>query len=618
MDKSQKVLSDLVVYMKYARYIPKLNRRENWTEIVMRCADMHAKKYPHIADEIYRVFSKYVLDKKVLPSMRSLQFGGKAIEVNNTRLFNCAYMPVDNIKAFSEAMFNLLSGAGQGISVQKHHVDKLPEIHKPNPKKTKRFVVSDDIQGWSDAIKVLMKSYVNGGYTIKFDYSQIRKKGAKLLTSGGVAPGPQPLKECILKIQGILDSKDDFSKLTTLECHDIMCFIAQAVLAGGIRRSSIISIFSIDDELMTTCKYGNWWELNSQRAMANNSAMVIRHKIKREDFNYFWEKVKEGKGDPAFIFSNDKNMGYNPCCEASLKENTYCNLTEINLASVENQEDFLERCYAASFIGTLQAGYTDFYYLRDKWRENTELDSLLGVSITGIASGNLNIVDLSEGAKLVVETNRKVAEQIGINAAARTTCIKPAGTSSLVVGSSSGIHAYYAQYYIRRVRVNKNEEIYTYLKNNLPQLVEDDWMNPKDTAVISMPVKSPDGCIIRNETSVDLLERIKKVYNEWVLPGHIKGSNTHNISATVSIKNDEWDAVRDWMWNNKKFYNGLSILPYNGGTFKQAPFEECTKEVYDNLMQYVNQVNLDDVIELDDNVNLQAEGACSGGNCEIK
>ena len=316
MDKSQKVLSDLIVHMKYARYLPSQKRRENWVEICMRNANMHAERFPELADEIYRIYSLYVFEKKVLPSMRSLQFAGNAIKKNNSRIFNCAYMPIDHYKAFSETMFNLLSGAGQGISVQKHHVSKLPEIRKPNPKKIKRFVVSDDIAGWSDAVKVLVKSYFSGGYSIKFDFSSIRPKGTPLVTSGGKAPGHQPLEECLLKIKGVLDRKSDYEKLSPLECHDICCFIAQAVLAGGIRRSSIISIFSMDDDEMAKCKTGHWWELNSQRAMANNSAMVIRHKLSKKSFVKLWDDVRDGRGDPGFILSNDKNYGYNPSMAA--------------------------------------------------------------------------------------------------------------------------------------------------------------------------------------------------------------------------------------------------------------------------------------------------------------
>lgn len=312
MDKSQEVLSDLVVYMKYARYIESENRRENWEELCNRTRDMHKRKYPLIAKEIDEVFANQVINKNVLPSMRCLQFGGKAVEQNNARLFNCSYVPVDNLKAFSEAFFLLLSGCGVGISVQKHHVSQLPEVRKPDPSKNKKYAVSDDISGWADSVKVLLKSYFNGGYSIKFDYSAIRKKGELLKTSGGKAPGSQPLRECLEKIRAILNNKENYSRLTTLECHDIMCFIAQAVLAGGIRRSSIISIFSINDTDMISCKYGQWWELNAQRAMANNSAMIVRHKIEKDEFFKLWEKVKVGKGDPAFIFSNNKNYGFNP------------------------------------------------------------------------------------------------------------------------------------------------------------------------------------------------------------------------------------------------------------------------------------------------------------------
>ena len=274
MELSSKILSDITVYMKYAKYLPELNRRETWDELVTRNKEMHQKKYPNIADKIDEAY-KFVYDKKVLPSMRSMQFGGKPIEISPNRIYNCAYMPIDHIDSFSECMFLLLGGTGVGYSVQRHHVEKLPPVNKPYPKRTKRFLISDSIEGWADAIKLLMKSFLNGKSSrIEFDYSDIRPKGARLVTSGGKAPGPQPLKECIVKITGILSEKEDGEQLTTLEVHDIVCHIADAVLAGGIRRAALISLFSADDQAMIGCKSGNWWETNPQRGRANNSAWI--------------------------------------------------------------------------------------------------------------------------------------------------------------------------------------------------------------------------------------------------------------------------------------------------------------------------------------------------------
>ncbi len=618
MELSNKILSDITVYMKYAKYLPDLNRRETWGELVTRNKEMHQKRYPHIADKIDEAYT-FVYDKKVLPSMRSMQFGGKPIEISPNRIYNCAYMPIDHIDSFSECMFLLLGGTGVGYSVQKHHVEKLPPVNKPYLKRTKRFLISDSIEGWADAIKLLMKSYLNGKSSkIEFDYSDIRPKGARLVTSGGKAPGPQPLKECIVKITGILSEKEDGEQLTTLEVHDIVCHIADAVLAGGIRRAALISLFSADDQEMIGCKSGNWWETNPQRGRSNNSACLMRHKITKEFFLDLWKRVElSGSGEPGIYFNNDKDWGTNPCCEIALRPYQFCNLCEVNASDIESQEDLNNRVKAAAFIGTLQAGYTHFHYLRDIWQETTEKEALIGVSMTGIGSGRVLGYDMEEAAKVVKKENRRVAKLIDINKSARTTTVKPAGTTSLALGTSSGIHAWHNDYYIRRVRVGKNESMYGYLSTNHPELVEDDYFRGHDTAVISIPQKAPKGSILRNESPFDLLERVKRVATEWVKSGHNSGSNTHNVSATVSLKEEDWELAGEWMWNNRDYYNGLSVLPYNGGTYVQAPFEDCTKEDYERMMKTLSEIDLSNVIEEDDETNLSGELACAGGACEI-
>ena len=388
MNNNNKILSDITVHMKYAKYIPELNRRETWEELVTRNKEMHQKRYPDLYNEIEENY-RYVYKKKVLPSMRSLQFSGKPIEISPNRLYNCSYLPIDHVDSFSECMFLLLSGCGVGYSVQKHHIKALPEVTKPFEVRTRRFVIGDSIEGWSDAIKVLIKSYLGPKRSskVKFDYSDIRPKGARLVTSGGKAPGPQPLKECLLKIKGILDAKEDGTKLTTLEVHDIVCHIADAVLAGGIRRAALISLFSAYDEEMISCKSGSWWEHNPQRGRANNSAVLIRHKITKEFFTQLWKRIElSGSGEPGIYFNNDKDWGTNPCCEIALRPFQFCNLCEVNVSNVEGQDDFNNRVKAAAFIGTLQAGYTEFHYLREIWQETTEKDALIGVSMTGIGS----------------------------------------------------------------------------------------------------------------------------------------------------------------------------------------------------------------------------------------
>jgi len=618
-DLNKKILSDLTVHMKYAKFLPGFNRRETWEELVTRNKEMHQKRYPELRDQIQLNY-KYVYEKKVLPSMRSLQFSGKPIEISPNRLYNCSYLPIDDPASFSECMFLLLSGCGVGYSVQNHHVLKLPHITKPFEGRTRRFVIGDSIEGWSDSIKVLIKSYLGSKRSskIKFDYSDIRPKGSRLVTSGGKAPGPQPLRECLVKIKGLLENKEDGTQLSTLEVHDIICHIADAVLAGGIRRAALISLFSAYDEEMISCKTGSWWEKEPQRGRANNSAVLMRHKITKEFFLDLWKRIElSGAGEPGIYFNHDKDWGTNPCCEIALRPYQFCNLCEVNVSDITNQEELNARVKAAAFIGTLQAGYTEFHYLREIWQETTEKDALIGVSMTGIASKKVLKMDMTKAADVVKRENSKVAKLIGINKAARTTCVKPAGTTSLVLGTSSGIHAWHNDFYIRRLRVGKNEPIYNYLKKNNPDLIADEYFRPHDTAVIEIPQSAPKGSILRTESAFDLLKRVKQVAIEWVKPGHRKGSNTHNVSATISLKSDEWDKAGRWMWDNRDYYNGLSVLPYDGGTYTQAPFEDINEREFNKRVKSLNDVDLSNIKEETDETDLSGELACAGGVCEI-
>jgi ribonucleoside-triphosphate reductase len=617
MELSQQILSQITVFLKYAKFIPEKNRRETWEELVERNKQMHIKKFPQLEDKINQAY-QLVLDKKILPSMRSMQFAGKPIEVNPTRIYNCCALPINDWRAFQEVMFLLLGGTGVGFSVQKHHVDSLPEIKKPNPLKSKRFLVGDSIEGWADAVKALMKSYFQGGSSIKFDFRDIRPKGASLVTTGGKAPGPNPLRECLVKMESILNQKQDGEKLSPIEVFDLVCHEADAVLAGGIRRAALICLFSADDEEMIAAKTGNWWELNPQRGRSNNSAMLLRYKATKSFFNELWDKIKiSGSGEPGIYFSNDKEWLTNPCVEISLRSFQFCNLTEINASTIESQEDFNQRAKAAAFIGTLQASYTDFHYLRSIWRKTTERDALLGVSMTGIASMKVFNYNIEEAVSHVREENKRVAKLIGINPAARLTCVKPAGTTSLTLGTSSGIHAWHDKYYIRRIRVGKNESLYTYLSIYHPELVKDEVFRPHDTAVIEVPQKAPEGAVTRNESAIELLERVKTISERWVTPGHNDGNNTHNVSATITVKPNEWEEVGKWMWGNRDSYNGLAVLPHSEHTYQQAPFEDITKEKYEELIQHLHSIDLSKVVEMKDETDLKGEAACSGGACEI-
>ena len=576
---------------------------------------MHIAKFPELKEEIDAAY-KFVMDKKILPSMRSLQFAGKPIDINNARLYNCCFLPVDHVDAFSEIMFLLLSGTGVGYSVQRHHVEKLPEISKPV--KTRRYLVGDSIEGWADAVKVMISAYLKGKALPLYDFTDIRPKGALLLTSGGKAPGPEPLKDCLHNVQKILDRKNNGDKLTTLEVHDILCYIADAVLAGGIRRSAMIALFNIDDDDMLTCKFGNWWEQNAQRGRANNSAVIVRHMVEKDVFLDLWKKIEaSGSGEPGFFFTNDKEWGMNPCAEISLRPFQFCNLTTIHAGDVETQDDLNARAKAASFIGTLQASYTDFHYLRDIWKRTTEKEALIGVSMTGIASGAVLTLDLKLAANIVKEENARVSALIGTNPAARCTTVKPEGTSSLVLGTSSGIHAWHSEYYTRRVRVGKNESIYAYLAEQHPELVKDEFFKPNIQAVIEVPQKAPDGAITRQESALDLLKRVSKVWKEWVKPGHRKGANKNNVSVTVTMKPEEWADVGEWMWENRDNFTALSVLPYADHSYVQAPFEDITEEQYNEMVKSLHAINLDDIVEIADDTTLQGEVACGGGACEI-
>jgi ribonucleoside-triphosphate reductase len=616
VDLGQQILSDITVFGKYARYIPELGRRETWTEICNRYKSMMLTKYPQLSEDIEK-YIQFVYDKKILPSMRAMQFAGKPIDINNSRIYNCGFLPIDHYSAFSEVMFLLLGGTGVGYSVQFHHVDKLLEINKPN--KTRRYLVGDSIEGWSDAIKMLMKSYISGRQYPKpsFDFRDIRPKGARLITSGGKAPGPEPLKRCLFNIEQVLERHENGEKLSPLDCHDILCYIADAVLAGGIRRAAMISLFSFDDDEMLTCKYGTWWELNPQRGRANNSAVIVRSRISIDDFFDLWKKVELSKsGEPGLYFTNSEEWGANPCMEIALRPFQFCNLTEVNVSNIADQYDLNSRAEAAAFFGTLQAGFTDFHYLRDVWKKTTEKEALIGVGQTGIASGAILALNISEAAKIVKATNKIVAKKIGINSAARTCTVKPSGTTSCVLGTSSGIHAWHNDYYIRRQRLSKIESLYTYFYLWHPELLEDDLLNPS-LGIVKIPQAAPKNSILRTESVFDLLERTKKFNLEWVREGHVSGVNCNNVSATISIKDDEWEEVGKWIWNNRSITNGLSVLPYDGGSYTQAPFEDISEQEYIELARQLTSIDLTKVVELEDSTSQSSELACAGGACEI-
>ena len=607
------ILSEITVFNKYAKYLPEVGRRETWEELVTRNMTMHIDKHPSLKAEIVDAY-QFVFDKKVLPSMRSLQFSGRPIELAHNRIYNCAYMPMNHTDTFSELMFLLLGGTGGGFSVQAHHVAELPKVLGPQAE-TRRFLVGDSIEGWADAVKVVVEAYFYGKQKPILDFRDIREKGAALITTGGKAPGPMPLKLCIKQLCRILD-KAVGRNLRTIEAHDMGCIIADAVLAGGIRRAALISLFDRDDTEMLEAKTGEWWLDSPHRGRANNSAVLPRGEVTYPEFMELMKTVEDSKaGEPGIYWSSDRDWGTNPCCEIALRPFQFCNLCEVNASDVVDQEDLNARSRAAAFIGTLQATYTDFHYLRPIWKETTEMDALIGVGMTGIGSGAVLNLDLREAAGEVIKANRIAADLFGINHAARTTTVKPSGSSSLVCGSASGIHAWHNDFYVRRMRMGKDEALAQYLLKTNPDLIEQDKMVPNGL-VASFPQSAPKGSILRHETPAQLLERVRLFNADWIGSGHMNGANTHNVSCTISVKDDEWAEVSEWMWTNRNGYNGISVLPYNGGTYVQAPFEDITEAEYNEMVGKLSAIDLTQVQEGKDNTDLAGEVACGGGGCE--
>jgi len=616
MNLSNKLLSDIVAYRTYAKYVAHLGRRESLEESINRNMTMHLDRFPKLSSDIVKAYQR-VHNLQVMPSMRALQFSGEAILKNPIRQYNCSFANIDHPRIFSEALYLLLSGVGLGYSVQRRHIELLPKIKVPKEKAT--YIIPDSIMGWATALEMLMSAYFYGAILPEFDFTSIRSKGSYLVTTGAKAPGPEPLKKMLTQVEDIL--KQNIGKsLRPIQCHDLMCIISDSVLAGGIRRAALICLFDRFDEEMLRAKQGEWWNHSPWRARANNSAVLPRDKVSKEEFDYIYNICKNsGSGEPGFSWTNDEDMGFNPCHEISLNSNQFCNLTTINQTEIKNEKDFLNRVYAASLLGTLQASYTDFDYLRPSWKTITEKEALLGVSFTGIADSQNKISSelLLKGASLIKEVNEKYAKKLGINIAARTTAIKPEGTSSCVLGSSSGIHARHSEFYIRRIRMNKDDSLATYLRHTIPELVEDD-VTSSSGVVVSIPQQSPEGAIVReNETAMSLFNRTIDYNKFWVTPGHRSGVNKHNVSVTISVKEHEWETLKQAMWTHREEYSGISLLPYDGGTYKQAPFESCSREEYESKIALVKEVDLRQIREEEDNTTRIEQIACSGGVCEI-
>lgn len=607
-----KMLGDLTIARTYAETKPD-GKKEDWTEICLRYLNFLVGEYPNCEDEIWENGS-YILNKKIVPSMRLLQFSRTASS-NHIRGYNCAYLNVDCFEAFREIPWLLSCGAGVGVGLLKEMVDQLPEVSDGNED---FYCIEDSKEGWAYSIEYLMKNR-----QMQFDYSLIREAGAPL-SSGGTAAGAEPLKACHEKIREIL-TENIGKKLRPIHVLHIVCHIATAIISGGVRRSAIISLGSADDEEFLTAKTGNWFEENIHLAKSNNSVVVFKDSASsKAQFDNLLNFAMSGWGEPGIIWSKGSEYnpesfrGVNPCVELSLRNCGVCNLSEVIASNCETEEDFYQACKASSFFGTLQAGLTKFPFLRQRWRDNAEKDALIGVSITGQAMCSFLLKEgvLKKGASVVNATNDEIADKIGINKAARTTVVKPSGSTSASLGCTSGVHAAHSEYFIRRIRATKLSPLGKYLINEFgiqdKGFVEQCVYSDKDI-VLSVPC-TMKGAVTRHEGAIGLLKRVEQVTKDWIKSGYRSGEEQNNVSLTVSYTDEEKEALKDWMWDNRNLCRGVSILPYSG-EYPQAPFEEITKEKYEELIEKCPKIDVSSII-YDDASRMQV-AACVGGSCEV-
>ena len=605
------LMSDAKFFEGYSRWDDTKNRYETWEEAVTRVMDMHRKFYADkMTDELAELIDEaetLYKQKFFLGAQRALQFGGDQLIKHQMRLYNCTSSYADRAEFFGEFFYILLCGAGAGVSVQKHHIVKLPHI-QPRTKQAKIFTPNDSIEGWADCADILMSSYFVGGgkhpdyegRRVYFDLSKIREKGY-MISGGFKAPGPEPLRRALDKIEHLLQGLvlKGVTRLSPIHVYDICMHLADAVLAGGVRRSATIFLFSPDDEEMMKAKTGNWFIDNPQRGRSNNSAVIVRGAADREQFAALMKSVKEF-GEPGFVFVESTEHTFNPCVEIGkypvLIENDEkisgwqgCNLTEINGAKANSKEEFLAACRGAAILGTLQAGYTNFRFVSETTKKIFDREALLGVSITGWMNNPEILLDgqiLQTGAELVKSVNKKVAAMIGIKPAARTTCVKPAGNASVLLKTASGVHGEHAPLYIRNVQMNKDSEVAQLIKEVNPYMVEESvWSQNKSDYVISFPVIPPANSIWKDALyGTKLLEKVKLIQKNWVEYGTdeslcVDPTVRHNVSNTISILPNQWDDVEDYLFENRAYFAGVSLLSATGDKdFAQAPFTEIESE----------------------------------------
>jgi ribonucleoside-triphosphate reductase len=624
---------NFIAKSRYSRFLQGDNRRENWAESVDRyfnfIEDKLATDHNYIVPrELSTELRTAVTNLDLMPSMRAIMTAGKALERDNTAGYNCSYMPIDDPKAFDEAMYILLCGTGVGFSVEQKYVNQLPEVPDQLFDSKTTIVVSDSKEGWAKSLRQLI-ALLYSGEIPNWDISKVRPSGARLKTFGGRASGPGPLEELfkftIAKFRCAVGRK-----LTSLECHDILCKIGEVVVVGGVRRSAMISLSDLEDSRMSSAKSGTWWEQNGQRALANNSA-TYEAKPDIGQFLQEWTSLYHSHSGERGIFSraasksqaakngrrdSDYDFGTNPCSEIILRPYQFCNLTEVVVRAEDTVEDLARKVRLATILGTYQSTMTHFPYLRKIWQKNTQDERLLGVSFTGIFDNKWMSTVCEDTQKkleilkhVAVESNKETADALGINPSAAITCVKPSGTVSQLVDSASGIHPRHSLYYIRRVRGDKKDPLTQFMINQgVPY--EDCVMRPESTVVFSFPQKAPEGATLRDDlTAIDHLDVWLMYQRHWC---------EHKPSVTISVKEDEWMDVGAWVWRHFDEVSGVSFLPYDGGTYRQAPYEECTKQQYEELLAVVPKaIDWDTLVEVDDNVKGAQELACSAGSCEI-
>lgn len=619
------LFKDYIHQSKYARYLEEEKRRETWSETVDRYMDFWGSKGVNNAEA--KPLREAILYKKVMPSMRGMMTAGRALERDNVAGYNCAYLTVDNPKAFDEALYILCCGTGVGFSVEHRYVSQLPTVSEEFHETDSIITVSDSKIGWAKAFRELI-AMLYSGQIPKWDVSKVRKKGARLKTFGGRASGSEPL-EALFNFTIDLFTNAKKRKLSSLECHDLMCKVGDIVVVGGVRRSAMISLSDLEDSCMRSAKFGSWWDLNNQRALANNSA-VYETVPSMDQFMDEWRALYKSKSGERGIFSRDAakrlaperrdtdyDFGTNPCSEIVLRPNQFCNLTEVIVEPTDSLESLKEKVKIASILGTLQSTLTDFRYLRKIWKDNTEEERLLGVSLTGICDhyllGNHNSKDLpkwlEEMKDVAITTNKIWAKKLGVPESTAITCVKPSGTVSSLCDTASGIHTRFDNHYIRTVRQDNKDPLTQFMiSQGIPS--EPCVRKPESTTVFSFPMEAPKGCKTRNDCSaIDDLERWLVYQKHWC---------EHKPSVTINVRETEWMEVGAWVYKNFDYMSGVSFLPYDGGTYKQAPYQRIDKNEYKSLVEaFPKEVDWTLLVEDQDNTTSSQELACTGGSCDI-